>query len=171
MYRICGHTTNSCLTSKPDLLTLPPSLPPSLAPPSVPSDSAHEWTSLSYLHWYHILAISLFLWASYHQHTCHKILAGLRKGGRGKRGAREKYGRPDGDWFELVSSPHLFAEVLVYVAVLTCVVVWEVDSCWWLVVVYVVSTLTLSARQTHSWYQHKFEDYPAQRYAILPWIC
>ena len=32
-----------------------------------------------FLRWYHVLAIMLFLWASYHQHRCHKILADLRK--------------------------------------------------------------------------------------------
>ena len=31
------------------------------------------------MQWYHVLAIMLFLWASYHQHKCHKILADLRK--------------------------------------------------------------------------------------------
>lgn len=32
-----------------------------------------------FLRWYHVLGIILFLWASYHQYKCHKILADLRK--------------------------------------------------------------------------------------------
>lgn len=120
------------------------------------------------------MAMCLFLWASYHQHICHKILANLRGGrrkeGMGKAGSNNNYGRPDGDWFELVSSPHFFAEILIYVAMLVCFVPRDGRSCWWLVVVYVLSTLTLSARQTHMWYQRKLEDYPVHRRAILPWI-
>ena len=35
------------------------------------------------------------------------------------------------------------------------------------------STLNLgfTARQTHAWYRRKFEDYPAKRWAILPYVC
>lgn len=134
------------------------------------------------LRWYHVLALCLFLWASYHQHVCHRILASLRGSGKRAAGGHGKgaagghgqanmsYGRPDGDWFELVSCPHYFAEILIYVSVLLCCVWTEVWSCWWLVVVYVVSTLGLSARQAHSWYQQKYEDYPKHRRAIIPWL-
>ena len=31
-----------------------------------------------FLHWYHLLGLLVFLWASWHQHCCHKILAALR---------------------------------------------------------------------------------------------
>lgn len=127
-----------------------------------------------FLRWYHILAVCLFLWASYHQHLCHKILASLRRGrGTGKnrgQASTEDYHRPDGDWFELVSCPHFFAEILIYVAMLLCCVVTDVGSTWWLVVVYVVFTLGLSARQTHTWYHRKYEDYPKHRSAIIPWV-
>ena len=140
----------------------------------------------------------LFVWASHHQHVCHRILAGLRGGrkkgepaeilaglrrgrkgepaekgggrGQGKEKSRESYGRPDGDWFELVSCPHFFAEILIYVSLLLCCV-WTVAwSSWWLVVVQVTSTLGLSARQAHEWYQRKFDDYPKDRRAIIPWV-
>lgn len=115
------------------------------------------------------MALCLFLWASYHQHVCHRILANLRKAG-GKEEAKESYCRPNGDWFELVSCPHFFAEILIYVSVLLCCV-WTVPwSCWWLVVAYIVSTLGLSARQAHNWYQCKYDDYPKHRRAIIPWL-
>lgn len=136
------------------------------------SDTGREVGTLSLLQWYHVMAACLFLWASYHQHICHKILANLRGGRRGgkKEGGNDNYSRPDGDWFELVSSPHFLAEILIYVAFLLCFVPRDLWSCWWLVVLYVLSTLTLSAKQTHLWYQHKYEDYPVQRRVILPWI-
>ncbi len=130
-----------------------------------------------FLHWYHVVAYFLFLWASYHQHVCHRILAEIRKDRRERReshGAGEAdagYGQPDGDWFEFVSCPHFLAEILIYTAMLLCFVVTDIQSMWWLVVVYVVSTLGLSARQAHIYYLQKYEDYPRNRYAIIPWVC
>lgn len=122
------------------------------------------------------MALGLFVWASYHQHMCHRILAGLRGGRRGeakgqdKVKSRESYGRPNGDWFELVSCPHFFAEILIYMSLLLCCVWTAAWSCWWLVVVHVTCSLTLSARQAHKWYQLKYEDYPKDRRAIIPWV-
>ena len=36
-----------------------------------------------FLKWYHVLAVTLYFWASYHQHQCHQILADLRKPTKG----------------------------------------------------------------------------------------
>jgi 3-oxo-5-alpha-steroid 4-dehydrogenase 3 len=125
------------------------------------------------------LAVCLFLWASYHQHVCHRILADLRRDRKGQNSRKVagehmqdsvNYGRPNGDWFELVSCPHFFAEILIYASVLLCCVGTVVWNCWWLVLVYVVSTLGLSARQAHVWYQRKYEDYPKHRRAMIPWL-
>ena len=44
-----------------------------------------------FLRWYHVLAIMLFLWASYHQHRCHKILANLRKPTEKKQASPSNY--------------------------------------------------------------------------------
>lgn len=119
------------------------------------------------------MASILFIWGSYHQNKCHKILAGLRKntergGASDTTHPTQRYSRPDGDWFELVSCPHFLAEIVIYISLLLCLVVSDLCTCWWLVVVYVVSTLSLSARQAHLWYKEKFEDYPPHRYAIIP---
>ena len=145
------------------------------------------------LRWYHILAIMLFLWASYHQHRCHKILADLRKPTQAPNGSGNgtlsdkkqqllssgsaiktttpKYGLPIGDWFYYVSCPHLFAEILIYLSLLACQV-WSEAACnWWLVVAHVTCSLFLSARQMHSWYRNKFEDYPKNRTSLFPGIC
>lgn len=78
---------------------------------------------------------------------------------------------PSGDWFYYVSCPHLFAEILIYIALLVCQVFSEVACSWWLVVIHVTSSLYLSARQMHSWYQQKFEDYPKNRKSLFPGLC
>ena len=149
-----------------------------------------------FLQWYHILAIVLFFWASYHQYSCHKILADLRKPTATRKtrtslndshtrskeealsdqneqlpndeNAVPKYSVPLGDWFYHVSCPHLFAEILIYLSLLACQVWFEVASTWWLVVGHVTCTLFLSARQMHSWYREKFEDYPKNRTSLFP---
>ena len=127
--------------------------------------------------WYHVISLSLFLWASYHQHVCHRILASLRRPPEQQQEetmrakCKALYARPDGDWFELVSCPHFLAEVVIYVAVCLCCVATAPLTCWWLVVGYVGLTLGLSARQTHVWYHRRFPHYPKHRRAIIPWIC
>ena len=123
------------------------------------------------LQWYHGIAICLFIWGSYHQHICHKILAKLRLREKELRSQKKIvlfYGQPNGDWFKLVSSPHFLAEIIIYSAMLLCFVVTNYFTCWWLVMIYLVSTLSLSARQTHSWYKSNFRSYPARRYALIP---
>lgn len=171
--------------------------------PTAPLDHSHQRTAVKspaivqtfrqFLQWYHILAVVLFLWASYHQHKCHKILADLRKTKKDPPSVsslkqtvsgsepsldsvpngtnKQKYGMPSGDWFYYVSCPHLFAEILIYIALLVCQVFSEVACSWWLVVIHVTSSLYLSARQMHSWYQQKFEDYPKNRKSLFPGLC
>lgn len=147
-------------------------------------------TSTTFLHficWSHIAAALLFTWASYHQYTCHVILANLRRRLQTKQQHGRKSGRidaniqsmcepgepnasvgiPVGDWFHLVSCPHYLAEVLIYCSVLAmerCSVVMLLPC------VFVICVLTLSARQMHSWYCYKFDDYPKNRKRIFPFL-
>ena len=128
------------------------------------------------LYWYHFLGLLLFVWASLHQYKCHRILADLRKprateedkaAAKVSSASDSSYGLPKGDWFCYVSSPHYLAEILIYVSLL---LFFDYSSSWWLVVAFVVSVLSLSARQTHSWYLQKFENYPKNRNIIIPWL-
>ena len=156
----------------------------------------------------------LFLWASYHQFTCHTILANLRRREQrpyeGKTlqtsavaslqgqesgsmpqnasrtqkqgssyspisqpaqsdssGQQLQLGIPEGDWFQHVSSPHYFAEVIIYCSLL--LVEWG-STAMLLPCVFVVCVLTLRARQTHTWYCRKFDDYPKSRRIIFPYL-
>ena len=130
----------------------------------------HSSMNELHFHWRYFVAVGVFLWASLHQHRCHHILADLRHVGKGTDTADHSYHQPNGDWFELVSCPHFFAEVIIYAAMLFVFVWSDLWSVWWLVLLHVVSTLGLSARQTHDWYKKKFEDYPRHRYAMIPWL-
>lgn len=119
----------------------------------------------SLVHWYHIVGLSLFVWASVHQHRCHKILANLRTR---RNNSDHSYHLPKGDWFEYVSSPHYLAEVLIYMALLVFFAATDWGTNWWLVVAFTTSTLLLSARQVHLWYKLKFKDHPTRWKIIIP---
>ena len=126
------------------------------------------------------MAVVVFLWASYHQYKCHSILADIRSTTttcsqhpleKGKPlGSASKtlgVGIPEGDWFRLVSCPHYTAEIIIYGSLLLLQAgsVGTVLPC-----LFVGIVLSLSARQMHSWYHEKFEDYPKDRKRIIPYI-
>lgn len=139
------------------------------------------------LHWRHLIAVVIFFWASYQQYKCHSILANIRSGGTGtsnttsnrhksviyqsgmdrENSTSGSVGIPKGGWFELVSSPHYTAEIVIYSSLL--LLEWDsmtmVCPC-----AFVLIVLSLSARQMHSWYCRKFDDYPTERKIIIPYI-
>jgi hypothetical protein len=81
-----------------------------------------------------------------------------------------QYKIPYGDWFELVSAPHYFAEILIYLAIGLVGSRNPSGWLWVLVVVFVTVTLTFAGVETHTWYRKKFDDYPPQRHAVFPWL-
>ena len=115
----------------------------------------------------HLLGIVVFIWASWHQSRCHKILAELRQPTRSVPRSNN-YKIPYGDFFEYVSSPHYFAEILIYMAF--NIVQGGDNRRLWLMLVFVIQNLTLGATVTQQWYLKKFENYPKNRYIILPFI-
>ncbi|KAI7904611.1 3-oxo-5-alpha-steroid 4-dehydrogenase-domain-containing protein [Cokeromyces recurvatus] len=113
-----------------------------------------------------LIAFGLFLYASYHQSRCHKILASLRKQDR------EVYSIPRGDWFEFIVAPHYFADILIYLSlnilyhfqnyIFICGLIWTIVN------------LSITANETQSWYYHHFsrekyhQAFPHGRYRIIP---
>lgn len=122
---------------------------------------------LSQLCWHHATGIGLFMWASWLQHHSLALLANLRTG---NTGAVETlaYCMPHGCWFDLVSCPHYFAEVLIYISMAFCL--GSTSVTWWLVVLYVLFNQALAAQLCHEFYQNKFEDYPPKRKAFIPFV-
>ncbi|XP_068798969.1 polyprenol reductase isoform X5 [Struthio camelus] len=86
--------------------------------------------------WYHIIGFVMYIWASLHQHRCLVILANLRKNKSGKV-INLSHSIPFGDWFERVSCPHYFAELLVYISMAITLGFHNVT--WWFVVICVLS--------------------------------
>uniref|UniRef100_A0A8P4KKR6 Polyprenal reductase n=1 Tax=Dicentrarchus labrax TaxID=13489 RepID=A0A8P4KKR6_DICLA len=124
-------------------------------------------TLLSQLDWIHVAGIALFIMASLMQHQSMVLLARLRTG---KSGTVETLAHrvPMGGWFELVSCPHYFAELLIYVSL--SLVFGGLSLTWWLVVLYVLFNQALAAQLCHELYISKYESYPRHRKAFIPFI-
>jgi 3-oxo-5-alpha-steroid 4-dehydrogenase 3 len=121
------------------------------------------------LSWRHALGGMLFPFGSLHQHSCHKILAGLRKGGTKQPGEKAQYFVPKGDWFELVTCPHYFAEILIYMGLFAIRGV-NAGYAVALLFAFVCINLSFTAWHAHAWYLTKFNDYPKNRKVIVPYI-
>ncbi|XP_034534120.1 polyprenol reductase [Notolabrus celidotus] len=122
---------------------------------------------LSQLEWFHVVGGVVFIMASLMQHQCLVHLAGLRKG---KSGSVETLAHrvPEGGWFELVSCPHYFAELLLYVGL--NLIYGGVSLTWWLVFLYVLFSHALEAQLSHEFYISKSESYPRSRKAFIPFV-
>ncbi|KAL9244965.1 hypothetical protein vseg_018677 [Gypsophila vaccaria] len=114
--------------------------------------------------WCQWVGAVIFFWGWFYQRRCHAILGNLRKG---KENADE-YKIPHGHGFEFVSSPHYLAEMVIYGGLL--VASGGLDVTVWLLFAFVVTNLTFAAAETHRWYHRKFDDYPSNRYAIIPFV-
>ncbi|WCJ32580.1 Polyprenol reductase 2 [Euphorbia peplus] len=116
------------------------------------------------LQWFQWVGAAIFAWGWVHQQRCHAILGLLRE----QREQNDGYVIPHGDWFELVSSPHYLAEIVIYLGLL--VVSGGTDFIIWLLFLFVVANLTFAAAETHRWYLQKFEGYPQNRRVIIPHV-
>ncbi|XP_070765530.1 polyprenal reductase [Enoplosus armatus] len=119
------------------------------------------------LDWFHVAGNALFIVASLMQHQSMVLLARLRTG---KSGTVETLAHrvPKGGWFELVSCPHYFAELLIYVSL--SLVFGGISLTWWLIVLYVLFNQALAAQLCHDLYISKYESYPRRRKAFIPFV-
>ncbi|KAF7667679.1 hypothetical protein LDENG_00052760 [Lucifuga dentata] len=122
---------------------------------------------LSQLDWFHVAGIALFIWASLLQHHSIVLLARLRTGNSGKVETLA-HRMPKGGWFELVSCPHYFAELLIYISL--SLVFGGLSLTWWFVVLYVFFNQALAAQLCHELYISKYESYPQHRKAFIPFM-
>lgn len=119
------------------------------------------------VHWWHVFAVLLFFYASLHHHRSHVILANLRLDAKGEV-ITLIHRMPTGDWFELVSCPHFFAEILIYIAIGFALGLGF--TTWCLALLFVIVNQVAMGLMTHQWYQTKFKNYPKSRKAIFPYI-
>ncbi|KAJ6646613.1 Polyprenol reductase [Pseudolycoriella hygida] len=120
-----------------------------------------KWNDITLLH---CVAVGLFLYAWYNQFMSNLILASLRKNHSGEV-ITQKHLLPTGGYFESVSSPHMYFEVVIYVALY---IILYNNSSWLFVMCWVISNQAENAWLTHQWYIETFPDYPKSRKAIFP---
>ncbi|GLU19798.1 hypothetical protein SLE2022_360250 [Rubroshorea leprosula] len=114
------------------------------------------------LGWWQWVGAAIFAWGWIHQCRCHAILGSIRE----HRDQSDKYVIPSGDWFDMVSSPHYLAEMVIYAGLL--IASGGTDFTIWLLLAFVVANLAFAAAETQRWYLKKFEDYPHNRRILLP---
>lgn len=115
----------------------------------------------------HVCGLSLFIWASWHHHQAHVTFGQLRKNKSGEV-VNYEHTIPRGGWFEYVSCPHYFMEIVIY---LSFVIVGGLYHKTLLSIFFFVLSNQLAAGHfMHSWYKQQFRSYPTQRRAILPYI-
>ncbi|XP_052192900.1 polyprenol reductase 2-like [Diospyros lotus] len=116
------------------------------------------------LKWYSWSGMAIFFWGWIHQWNCHAILGSLRDDPE----QVDAYVIPHGDWFDYVSSPHYLAEIVIYAGLV--VANGGSDLTIWLLFLFVVANLVFAAAETQRWYLHKFDNYPRDRFAIIPFV-
>ncbi|XP_052860184.1 polyprenol reductase [Anopheles cruzii] len=112
------------------------------------------------------LAIGVFFHAWLHQYRANMILANLRKDKTGKI-VSQKHCLPTGDYFEVVSSPHMFFEIVMYVVLFA---VLHRNPTMVYVLLWVILNQVMNAWLTHQWYRENFPNYPTTRRAVIPYV-
>lgn len=112
------------------------------------------------------LAVAVFAYAWNQQFVANLTLADLRCDRDGTV-VTQKHLLPRGGYFELVSSPHMFFEIVLYMAVYVII---HANSSWLFVMCWVLTNQLENAWLTHKWYLANFVDYPTQRRAIFPML-
>ncbi|KAL5788741.1 hypothetical protein ACOSP7_005690 [Xanthoceras sorbifolium] len=96
------------------------------------------------LGWLQWIGAAIYLWGWIHQHHCHVILGSLRE------------------------HPKQINEYVIYAGLL--VASGGADLTIWLLFGFVVANLAFAAADTHRWYLQKFDNYPSNRRAIVPFV-
>ncbi|XP_030556806.1 polyprenol reductase [Drosophila novamexicana] len=109
----------------------------------------------------------VFLFAWLQQYASNMLLVRLRRDAKTGAVQTEAHLLPSGGWFNLISSPHMFFEVVMYYCLAD---LFTPISTWKLIFLWVASNQTINALLTHQWYKENFKDYPKQRHAIIPWL-
>lgn len=127
------------------------------------ANASLAWDQIS---WRVLVSGSVFIFAWWEQWRANDALAQLRKDAKGNV-VTEKHLMPKGGFFDLISSPHMFFECLMYVALVPAL---SGNTDWLLVMAWVISNQAQVAHFTHIWYRESFPNYPKSRKALIPGI-
>lgn len=107
-----------------------------------------------------IIGFCLFFMGMFINIQSDNILLNLRKPGE------TGYKIPTGGFFNYVSCPNLLGEIIEWLGF--AIMVWALPA--WSFALWTFANLSPRAIAHHQWYQQKFEQYPKQRKALLPFL-
>jgi protein-S-isoprenylcysteine O-methyltransferase Ste14 len=110
--------------------------------------------------WQFVLGVSLFAAGFLINKTADEKLRNLRKGNP------QEYVLPDGWLFNYISSPHYFGEIIEWAG--WAIMTWSVSGLAFFI--FTFANLFPRAVSSHNWYKMKFEAYPKDRKAIIPFL-
>jgi len=139
-----------------------------------------------------IFSIIGCLYFQYQQYRHHVLLANLRRKTK-KTETKLSYLIPVGGWFEHISCPHYFSEIMIYVvfSLLVHGNTTDLTEQWndtqsimfgdaiatlhmykhWILLLWVTTNLSISANRNHQWYINNFrEAYPQHRKRLIPCV-
>lgn len=112
-----------------------------------------------------MVAVAVFAWAYRQQWLANQQLAAVRK--RDGHVATLEHRMLSGGLFDLVSSPQMLTEVVMYGA--WYAILWP-GTGWKYVVLFVWGNQFELAIINHLWYRERFQYYPRHRKAIIPYL-
>lgn len=115
-----------------------------------------EWTSVETIRV--LLGLAIFLTGAFINIKSDNILLSLRKPGE------TGYKIPNGFLFKFISCPNLLGEMIEWCGF--AIIAWNVPALSF--AVWTIANLAPRALHHHQWYLKKFENYPANRKAIIP---
>lgn len=108
--------------------------------------------------WFYI-GISLYIIGMAGNFYHHKLLADLRKNSL-------DYFIPKGGLFEYVVCPHYLFEILIWLGIALL----SRHLVAWIILLFIVLYLVTRSLRALKWYHEKFQDFPKDRKAILPFV-
>ena len=129
-----------------------------------PSPPIFELHPLEMIKVYLVFCAFLFFW--FKQYETNAIFIDLRRTKDG-RIATETHPMPKGGWFKFVSSPHMTAEVGMYLSLYGLLFR---NTSYIYCLFWVLTNQLSNALLTHQWYKETFPKYPKERKALFPYI-
>lgn len=101
-------------------------------------------------------------------HITSKHFSYIFKHFSGDKVTSEGHYMPSSGFFEYVSCPHYFAEIVIYLS--GCIILGGKSNSWWLVCLWTVTNQVLTGLMNHQWYHKTFKTYPVKRKAVIPFL-
>lgn len=107
-----------------------------------------------------IMGVLIFIAGIYINWTSDSALIRLRKN------SANGYQIPHGGLFERISCPNLFGEIVEWTGF--AILMWNLPGLSF--AVWTIANLLPRALDHHKWYKEKFDDYPQERKAVIPFL-